>query len=152
MSIIHCHDFNSFNLVWVNGVNPAAGGNYGLAINAGYRYALAAAHFVLTTDANAANRIPRIGFTNALGILAETVVNVPLTASLGWHIDVQSGAVYSPVVDPGSHHIMCGSGSHAVIINANQFFITIDNIQAADQISAIQFCLRQWQSPELMAT
>jgi hypothetical protein len=152
MSIIHCHDFNSFNLVWVNGVNPAAGANYAFGINAGYRYALASAHFVLTADANAANRLPRIGLSNALGILAESVVGVSLTASLAWHIDVQAGAVFSPVADPGNRHIMCGSGSHAVIVNAIQFFIAIDNIQATDQISAIQFCLRQWQSPELMVT
>lgn len=126
----------------ITGTQPAAGAEISEAVPTGARWALVALEVDLTTNGNAANRVPQLTLDDGTTVYARTSVNVNQTASLTWRNSFQAGgsqisdATRAVVRTPIGDALMLGAGHRLRTVTAN--------IDAGDQYAAPQLLVREW--------
>lgn len=136
--------------------SPAAGANYTRIVAGQHWERFLSARCLITTDANAANRFVSLDFINARGTTyVRNAASVVVTASttnqaFEWNISrtIAEWNTNTPVLCP----LMS-----TFLQPAFQLQITVDNIQAGDQISGVHFWMEKWPTgprglPEGMVT
>ena len=136
-------DVNSFDIITITPANPAAGNNYGLAVNVNARWQILYVGFNLGTDANVAGRIAAVHGWDGTDIIYETHPSVPQAASLNfsYHFNVGVG---NPHTGGAGSLLVAPLNDQLFLRQGDSIFILIHNIQAADQISDIRIRLKQW--------
>ncbi len=126
-----------------SGANPAAGADFTQLLPQNAFHQIIQVQFVLTTDANAANRVATVGAGTGAGMRFECMAPAVQTASLGIQYTFCVGI--API-----DHITNGVRQTSplpdwMIVHGGQnLHIDIVNKQAGDQISAILYALRTW--------
>jgi hypothetical protein len=136
--------------------SPAAGANYSRTVQGQHWERFLAARCLITTDGNAANRLVSLDFINARGTTyVRNAASVVVTASttnqaFEWNIGrtIAEWNTNTPVFCP----LMSTFLQPAFTVQ-----ITLDNIQAGDQISGIHLWMEKWPTgprgvPEGMVT
>jgi hypothetical protein len=146
-SLPNTYDLDIFADIMIEIANPAAGSGQILAPGIVAVKELVAVEFVLTTDANVASRLARVQATRVAAGSPTIDIGVPTTVQtaggairyifgLGLSLDMDTTTLISqaPLIQ-GMR--MRGADTYAV---------TIDNIQAGDQISDTTVYFRVWPS------
>lgn len=137
MSLHHSLNNSVFEMIRLTEANPAVATNFSHTVAANTRILPVTIQYTLTTDANAANRIPNIAFNFApTGILifsSGNIITASLTAlitfAVGIGVDYQNSANKNITSSlPLDFWINPGAAVASIITN----------IQAGDQISDIQ--------------
>lgn len=132
------------------GASPAAGANFSVAVPGEFEQALLSITFQLVTDATAANRFVELVYTDGNNKTfyrsgLPGAVTASTTATFCFAVHPQSGAantgnqVYAPLAP-------------LVLVPPNTIGITVTNIQATDQLSAIVMRVARFQSGTHSAT
>jgi hypothetical protein len=136
---------DSFILTSYTGTAPGAGNNFAVVLPQGQNHQILAVQFVLTTDANAADRY----ITVSAGISTTQMMKAPSIvkqiASKGYEhnfgvgiapLDATTGAntLYSPLPD------------HMINKGGYNLRITVLNIQAGDVLADIVYYLKSWMA------
>ena len=128
----------------VHGTDPAAGASYQFAFPTRRVVMLQAFSFLLTTDANVANRYPNLlFFTGAnLPFRAYTDRQLPASQTMRYTYGFNYGTSFISTAVPNKWNVPipgeCVMGSDATIR------IEVDNVQVGDQISEIYFSYVSW--------
>lgn len=129
---------------YVQATSPAAGGGFTQEVTGSFYVRLVCLFARLVTDANAANRTLRLEYRDADGNVYDVMGN-PVTypanttedysfsafQAVGeWEVDATNLVPLHPVLLPPTH----------------DFTLTVDNVQAGDQLSRIRFVWERFYS------
>lgn len=132
---------------WFTIDNPAAGATVTYVVPGEFAVRPVAAHSVLTTDANAANRVPTIDYLDAHGNVylrngAGLVVTASTTSqAFEWSTTraVAEWAANTPIFAPLQP---------AILYPGFQIRFNVSNIQATDQLSALRLMVECFPTSE----
>jgi len=128
---------------WSDPTSPAAGANYNRVVAGNHFERVIAATCTLTTSSVAANRFVSLDFINARGTTyCRNAAGVVVTASTTNQVFHWNAARSVGEWAPGTP-ILCPL-MLTFLPPAFQIQITVDNIDATDQISAVHFWLEKW--------
>lgn len=122
---------------------PAAGANLTIPLDPTFLFRPLSVRFSVTTDANVANRFPTVDYCDPEGtVWVRNAAGLVLTASTTGQVfdfnaqrTVAEWAANTDVLAPLSDFFIPGGW---------QLRITLSNIQAGDQISAVRFYHEKW--------
>jgi hypothetical protein len=142
----HSLDTTIFDQIVSAETNPAAGANKTIVIPGQVRILPVALKFVLTTDANAANRQIIVVYNDDTRDY-HTIGAPPVqTASLVREYNFVSGG-FTPFVEATVDHRYVPLSPNLYIPANGEVRIEIVNNQAGDQLSAIVFTYLRWINP-----
>ena len=142
----HNLDYNIFDQVTVAITAPGAGNNLSFPAPGNCRILPVSLIFVLTTDANGANRTVRIEYDDGTNLFYRTANSYVQTASLVRQYCFGSGSM--PPFTEATNDQRYGSLSPHVFLLANDTIETdITNIQAGDAITDAVLTYLRWVDP-----
>jgi len=147
MSLIHCVDNTVFDLPMEEGVDPAAGAQFAVALPLNCRTQIMSVSFHWVSAAAAANRYIRVQAESGgvalwySNYIPAVIINEVLDFSF------VAGGPPSPLIAPAGTFIQVGFGQ-GLINDAQQVVrINVTNINAGDQISDVWIQYRRWPRP-----
>lgn len=139
----HPLDINVFDIVTLEPPDPAAGAGYTFGVPANSRVQIIGVSFTLTTDANAANRLPYCeGYDGALTFLGSSF-NSPVVANsvVRAHFSIHGGGQQAS----GTYNFaMIALADHLYLRINDTLRINVVSIQAGDTITDIAIRYKQW--------
>lgn len=122
--------------------NPAAGADWSQAVTTGARWLVTSLRAIFTASAAAANRVIHIGFNDAVNQYYDNVVATAITAGQAAQIIAAAGVQAS--FSATSLEAVLPLPTPALMSGSFHVFSSTNNIQAADQWSAIVLNVIEW--------
>jgi hypothetical protein len=135
-----------FIMVVIGIADPAAGANFTTTFPAGYIHELISLKFALTTDANVANRQPRITISNGAVVFTQFFSTIVTTASLIYTYNFNLYQTHSTMA-PGALHISAPLPSGIVLGPSYILTSLVAGLQVGDTLDNIVGTYKRWLIP-----
>lgn len=149
MSMAHPFDITSYDIITITPAAPGAGAQLLFPIATNTRIKLVSIYFRFTTDANAANRVVRVGINDGTNniITGITPILQTLSSVRDYFFSIRSGTDRELLGGAGSNEEWCAINSEADLRFGDSIITSINNIQAGDLVENIQIRYKQWIMP-----
>lgn len=126
----------------ITGATPAAGGEISETVPSGARWELISISWLLTTSVTVANRSPNLIFDDGSAVYFRANLVTPIAASLASQNTFGQGL--GQFTSANNVRLTSGLPVNNRLGAGHRIRTNTDNIQAADQYSAIQYLVREW--------
>jgi len=134
---------HTFDLQNLHPANPGAGLALAYPCPANARLEILSCNFLLTTDANAANRYITLSCTDGATIWGVSRSQVAHTATLGWNYFFSTGL--EDEIDLSADSLLLEPMAYGIFLDPGETFsLIIDNVQIADSLTGIYLRTKLW--------